>query len=309
MAHTNHVDERPVGPPVVEVDGLHKSYRDQTAVDDVSFQVRSGEIFGILGRNGAGKTTTVECLQGLRRPDRGRLRVLGTDPSNRRRLGRLVGSQLQDAALPDRLRVREALELFAGPGSVDIDELMRSWALDRHQRKAFADLSGGLRQRVFIALALLNRPRLVFLDELTQGLDPLARREVWEVIRSVRSNGATVVLVTHFMDEAEALCDRVAVFDGGRVVAAGSPAEIIQDHATTASITFAESPGSEVALGRVPGLRTVTRQGDRVVLDGHPSMITHACAALVASGPPPADLRIHQPTLEDAVLAIEGAAA
>lgn len=289
---------------VIEVDGLRKRYGGQWAVDDVSFSVLEGEIFGILGANGAGKTTTVESLQGLRRPDAGRLRVLERHP-NDHGLRRLVGSQLQDAALPDRIRVAEALRLFAGPDAVDPDELMQDWGLDEHRRKAFGDLSGGLKQRLFIALALLNRPEVVFFDEITQGLDPAARHDVWDMIRSVRAHGATVVMVTHFMDEAEELCDRLAIFDHGRIVADGTPVDIIHTHADTASVSFSPIPGRDIAFDRCPGVRDVHTENGRVTVVGAPYMVAHVCAALVADGDPPDDLRIYQPTLEDAVLAIE----
>ena len=280
---------------MIEVEHLQKRYGADWAVHDVSFTVEEGEIYGILGSNGAGKTTTVECLQGLRRPDGGHMAV---------RTSR-IGSQLQEASLPDRLRVRESLRLFSGPDAVDIDALMETWGLAEHSGKAFADLSGGLRQRLFIALALLNRPEVVFFDELTQGLDPTTRNEVWNVIRSVRDAGATVVLVTHFMNEAEALCDRLAVFDHGRVIARGTPTQIIAAHATEATITFAE-PDRPIRLDRCPGVRHVANRDHRVVVEGLPEMIPHVCAALVADGDAPRELSINQPTLEDAVLAIQG---
>ena len=292
---------------VIEVQGLRKTYRNLVAVDDVSLEVAEGEIFGILGGNGAGKTTAIECVQGLRRPDAGRIRLFGHDATDRRSLASLVGSQLQSSALPDRLRVSEAVDLFAAPGAIPTLELLEMWGLSGHRRSAFGDLSGGLQQRVFIALALLNRPRVVFFDELTQGLDPLARRDVWHAIEAVRAQGTTVVLVTHFMDEAEALCDRLAVFDRGRIVAAGTPAEIIASHATTATVSFTNGPSHE-RLERCPGVRRVHRDGASVTVTGEPTMVAHVCAALVAddrSAPP--DLRITQPSLEDAVVAIEGA--
>ena len=289
---------------VIEVEGLEKRYGDTWAVQGASFSVDDGEIFGILGSNGAGKTTTVECLQGLRSADGGHMQVLGTDPRTGTDVRNRVGSQLQDAALPDRIRVREALELFAGPGAVPIEELLETWGLAPHQRKAFADLSGGLKQRLFIALALLNRPEVVCFDELTQGLDPVARREGWKVIESVRDQGATVVLVTHFMEEAERLCDRLAIFDNGRVIAQGTPAQIIADHAESASVSFTpvrEAPGLE----RCPGVRHISTADGRVTIEGAPDMVAYVCAELVKDGPPPPDLRIVQPNLEDAVLAIE----
>ena len=290
---------------VIEVEHLQKRYGDNKAVQDVSFSVNEGEIFGILGANGAGKTTTVECLQGLRHPDSGEMRVLGADPSSRSRSMRhRVGSQLQDAALPDRIKVREALRLFADRTAVSIDDLMATWGLTEHAGQAFANLSGGLRQRLFIALALLNRPEVVFFDELTQGLDPVARRDVWNVIESVRAQGATVVLVTHFMEEAQQLCDRLVIFDSGRIIAEGSPERIIADHADTATITFSE-PGHSIDIERRPGVRHISHQHGRIVVEGAPEMVPHVCAALIEAGPPPSDLRINQPNLEDAVLAIE----
>lgn len=293
---------------VIEVEGLEKRYGDNAAVRGASFSVNDGEIFGILGSNGAGKTTTVECLQGLRSADSGLMRVLGHDlSSGSAHVRHRVGSQLQDAALPDRIRVREALELFAGSSAVSIDDLLETWGLVEHQKKAFADLSGGLKQRLFIALALLNRPEVVFFDELTQGLDPVARREVWKVIESVRDQGATVVLVTHFMEEAERLCDRLAIFESGRVIATGTPEEIIARHAESASVSF--TPLRDVpGLERCPGVRHISTIDGRVHIEGAPDMVAYVCAELVQGGPPPTDLRIVQPNLEDAVLAIEGAA-
>ncbi|WP_329053445.1 ABC transporter ATP-binding protein [Amycolatopsis sp. NBC_01488] len=213
--------------PLIEVTGLRKRYGDKVAVDGVSFTVERGEIFGILGTNGAGKTTTVECLQGLRKADGGKISVLGLDPaSDRAALTRRVGVQLQEGRLPAKLRVREALELFASfyPDPADVDVLLGRLDLRDHERSFFGKLSGGQKQRVSIALALVGKPELAILDELTTGLDPHARRETWGLVEGVRATGVTVLLVTHFMDEAERLCDRVAIFDAGRVVATGTPA-------------------------------------------------------------------------------------
>ena len=194
-------------------------------VDGLDLDVPAGEIVGLLGANGAGKTTTVECIQGLRKPDGGRLRVLGFDPVTQpEQLRPLVGSQLQSSALPDRLRVAEALDLFSTPHARDGGELLEQFGLTQRRRSVFSSLSGGERQRLFLVLALLNRPRLVILDELTQGLDPAARRDVWAAIRQLNDEGTTVLLVTHEMDEAEALCDRVAVMRAGHVIDAGAPA-------------------------------------------------------------------------------------
>jgi ABC-2 type transport system ATP-binding protein len=215
--------------PLIEVTDLHKNYGNRVAVDGVSFVVERGEIFGILGTNGAGKTTTVECLQGLRRADGGTISVLGLDPAtDRAELTRRVGVQLQESRLPDKLKVREALELFASfyPEHADIDGLLATLGLTEHAGKAFGRLSGGQKQRVSIALALVGNPEIAILDELTTGLDPHARRDTWSLIERVRDRGVTVLLVTHFMDEAERLCDRVAIFDAGRVVATGTPDEL-----------------------------------------------------------------------------------
>ena len=215
--------------PLIEVTDLRKRYGTRVAVDGVSFTVERGEIFGILGTNGAGKTTTVECLQGLRRADGGTVSVLGLDPeTDRAALTRRVGVQLQESRLPAKLRVREALELFASfyAEPADIDVLLDQLDLRDHAHSSFGKLSGGQKQRVSIALALVGQPELAILDELTTGLDPHARRETWRLVEGVRATGVTVLLVTHFMDEAERLCDRVAIFDAGRVVATGTPAEL-----------------------------------------------------------------------------------
>jgi ABC-2 type transport system ATP-binding protein len=292
---------------VIEVEGLSKSYGAHLAVDDVGFTVAEGEIFGILGVNGAGKTTTVECLQGLRRPDRGVMRVLGLDPRTARsQLRALVGSQLQASALPDRLRVNEAVRLFGDGDRGSAQRLLETWNLAKLERSSFASLSGGQRQRLFIALALLNQPQVVFFDELTQGLDPLARGEVWDAIRDVRARGTTVVLVTHFMDEAEALCDRVAVMRGGRIVDAGTPAELITCHARSTTVTFTPPVWFDPAgLAGLPGVDRVERHGQQIRVVGTNQLIAPVCASVVGVdqlGPP--DLRVHHPDLEDALIAL-----
>jgi ABC-2 type transport system ATP-binding protein len=294
---------------VIEVEGLHKSYDGQVAVEDVGLEVRAGEIFGLLGPNGAGKTTTVECLQGLRRRDRGRVRVLGLDPErDGDRLRRRIGAQLQSSALPDRLRVGEALWLFARDtdGGPPLDELGRRWGLERLWRRPFAKLSGGEQQRLFIALALVNRPEVVFFDELTTGLDPQARRATWDLVRRVRDDGATVVLVTHFMEEAEHLCDRLAIVDQGRVVASGTPAELIGRGDASQRVSFSW-PGSDAAwLSQLDGVERVTRRGDAVEVAGSGPMAVRVAAALAGRGVAPADFRTHHPDLEDVFLALTG---
>jgi ABC-2 type transport system ATP-binding protein len=289
---------------------LCKRYGEQTVVDHVDLDVAEGEIVGLLGSNGAGKTTTVECISGLRRPDSGSVRVLGLDPQvDGPKLRSVVGSQLQDSALPDRLRVEEAIDLFRGPqamasGSGPVDGLLSACGLTEHRRQAFSALSGGQRQRLFLVLALLNRPKLVILDELTQGLDPASRRDVWDAIRSLRDAGTTVLLVTHYMDEAEALCDRVAVMDGGRVLDAGPPAQLVDRHAPWATVRF-EGRGSGVpidALRAIEGVRRVRRLGSQVEVHGDRRMIAHVCASLVGWGKVPDDLTVVMPDLEEAVI-------
>jgi ABC-2 type transport system ATP-binding protein len=292
---------------VIDVQGLMKRYGAHLVVDDVGFSVSEGEIFGILGVNGAGKTTTVECLQGLRRPDGGHMRVLGLDPlTARSRLRALVGSQLQASALPDRLRVDEAVRLFGDGDRRSAERLLDTWDLTPLRRSSFASLSGGQRQRLFIALALLNEPRVVFFDELTQGLDPLARGDVWQAIGDVRDRGATVVLVTHFMDEAEALCDRVAVMRGGRIVDTGTPAELIARHTRTTTVTFTPPRSLDPAtLAVLPGVDAVQRHGARIRVIGTNQLIAPVCAAVVGDDHlGPADLRVHHPDLEDALIAL-----
>jgi ABC-2 type transport system ATP-binding protein len=295
---------------VVTVRGLRKAYHSRVVVDGVDLDVPAGEIIGLIGANGAGKTTTVECIQGLRKPDAGMLRVLGYDPITQAgELRPLIGSQLQDSALPDRLRVAEAVTLFSTARAVDGGELLERFGLSRLRRSAFSALSGGERQRLFLVLALLNQPRLVILDELTQGLDPAARRTVWASVRQLHDEGTTVLLVTHEMDEAEALCGRVVVMRAGRVVDAGTPADLVDRHARTATVRFT-LPDPPTALleelRRLDGVREVERAGPRVTVYGSRLIIAHVGAALVRWDTVPADLSVHIPSLEDALLRLLG---
>jgi ABC-2 type transport system ATP-binding protein len=233
--------------PVIEVSKLQKRYGDQVAVRDVSFEVRAGEIFGIVGPNGSGKTTTVECLTGLRQPDGGTIRVLGLDPDrDRTGVRRQVGVQLQESQLPDRLKVWEALDLYSSfyAEPADWRALMDDMGLTPKRNTVFAKLSGGQKQRLSIALALVGNPRIAVLDELTTGLDPQARRDTWQLIKDVRDRGVTVVLVTHFMDEAERLCDRLAVVRAGEVVAIDTPANLV----ARAEVPGVERPSLEDAV-------------------------------------------------------------
>ena len=294
---------------VISVDHLRKSYGRVVAVDDVSFDVEEGEIFGILGPNGAGKTTTVECIQGLRRPDGGTTRVLGLDPTTQAgQLRRRIGSQLQDSALPGRLRVAEAIELFAAFADhpVGCDELLARWRLDELRGQSFDSLSGGQRQRLFIALAFVNSPELVFLDELTQGLDPQARRATWELIREIRQGGTTVVLVTHFMDEAEQLCDRVAVVDSGNVVALDTPQGLIDGLRLPSAVRFTATEFDLSWLEKLDVVDSMTRHGDAVEVRGTGPVLALVASELVARGIIPVDLRVDRPTVEDAFLALTG---
>jgi ABC-2 type transport system ATP-binding protein len=289
---------------VIEVSHLEKRYGTFTAVADVSFTVAEGEIVGILGPNGAGKTTTVESLQGLRRIDGGTVRVLGLDPGrDAARLRRSIGSQLQESALPERMKVWEALDLFSslrrqGP---DWQELLTEWGLGDKKDARFGSLSGGQQQRLFVALALINRPRLVFLDEMTTGLDPASRRVAWDLIRRIRDQGTTVVLVTHFMDEAEALCDRLVVIDRGIVAAEGTSAELVERFGDGTRVRFTHA-GDLPWLAAVPRVSGVERDRDRYEVHGDGAVLAHVAAALVGHGIAPADLRAERATLEDVFL-------
>lgn len=291
--------------PAIEVEHLQKRYGTELALRDVSLSVQRGEIFAIVGPNGAGKTTTVEILQGLRTADGGLVRVLGLDPQrDTAQLRRRIGSQLQASALPARLKVWEALDLF---GSLTSQAgawpaLLEQWGLSDQRDTSFGDLSGGQRQRLFVALALLGSPEVVFLDELTQGLDPAARRVAWGLVREIRSRGATVVLVTHYMDEAQQLADRLAVIDEGRVVATGTAQELIARSQDGITVRFSTNEPDILFLEAIDGVRGVTRRGPHVEVRGAGPVLALVSAALVDRGIVPADLRVEQPTLEDAYM-------
>ena len=295
---------------ILEVERLTKRYGDVVAVDGVDLSVTSGEIFGVLGLNGAGKTTLVECAQGLRRPDAGSVRLLGRDPGRERSaLAERVGSQLQDSNLPERMRVSEAVRLFADR-RISRDAVSE-WGLEQLWSHPFGSLSGGQRQRLFIALALLNDPEVVFLDELTQGLDPSARRIVWDLVKSIRDRGTAVVLVTHFIEEAEVLCDQVVVMRDGRFVAHGSPADLVARHGPGVGMSFTDADADASVLRAICGVRSVALSGDRVELRGDRRMLAHVGAHLVATStlrgtPVPDDLHVDEPRLEDAVLELIG---
>lgn len=297
--------------PVIEVERLHKRYGETVAVEDVSFTVERGEIFGILGPNGAGKTTTVECLQGLRTFDRGEVRVLGLDPQrDRARLRQVVGSQLQESQLPADLTVGEAIELYRRfyPRSqrVDNDRLMRDLGLTEKRNTRFQHLSGGQAQRLSIALALVGSPRIAVLDELTTGLDPQARRDTWKLVERVRDSGVTVVLVTHFMDEAEHLCDRIAVIDEGHVAAVDTPAGLMaraggdQLHIKTA-VEF-----DLAILRNLDEVEEVHNDADTVVVSGTGNLLHVVTATLLRHDVVVTDSRVKRSSLDDAFVALTG---
>ena len=294
---------------VIRVEHLRKVYKHTVAVEDISFDVGRGEIFGLLGSNGAGKTTTVECLEGIRRADGGTIRVLGLDPQRQvSALRGRVGSQLQESRLPDHLKVWEALELFAGlaPRALDWRELLAAWGLAEKRSASFASLSGGQRQRLFVALALVSDPEIVVLDEMTTGLDPAARHVAWELIEEIRDRGATVVLVTHFTDEAERLCDRVAVVERGRIVAFGAPVALIDEHAPELRVVFTAGDLDVGWLAELDHVRAVTQGGPRVTVHGDGPVLALVAAALVERGIVPRDLRVERPSLEDVFLLLTG---
>lgn len=305
--------------PIVEVRNLRKTYGDKVAVDDVSFAVEPGEIFGILGPNGAGKTTTVETLAGLRHADGGTVRVLGID--TQRNPGAVrdhLGVQLQEAALHDKITVGEALRLFAAfyDDPADPDELLELLDLTPHAGVQFARLSGGQRQRLSIALALVGNPRVAILDELTTGLDPQARRSTWDLVERVRATGVTILLVTHFMDEAERLCDRLVVIDGGRVVAEGTPAGLIDglESERTVVVRFAaeDAPRARGVLdelaARHPDVRRVDDAGaaTEVAVTGSRRVLFALVPALAEADLVPEDVRTVTKSLEDVFLAVTG---
>ncbi|WP_405822357.1 ABC transporter ATP-binding protein [Streptomyces sp. NBC_01390] len=291
---------------VIEVNDLHKSYGGRPVVDGLSFAVEEGEIFGILGPNGAGKTTTVECVEGLRVPDGGRIRVTGLDPvADRPATSRVLGAQLQQSELQAKLTVREALELYAAfyPRPADWRPLAERLGLTDRLDTRFGKLSGGQKQRLFIALALIGNPRVVVLDELTTGLDPRARRDTWQLIEDVRASGVTVLLVTHFMEEAQRLCDRIAVIDKGRIAALDTPAGLIRRSAGATVISFTPSaPLSEDDLNALPALASVDYRDGRVTLSGTDETVNAVITLLARSHVTAHQLRVTDATLDDAFL-------
>ncbi|MCP5094171.1 MAG: ABC transporter ATP-binding protein [Chloroflexi bacterium] len=296
---------------VVEVQGLVKEYPGVTAVNNISFAVRQGEIFGLLGPNGAGKTTAIECIEGLRQPDGGHVQVLGLDPQKEGyQLRERIGIQFQSAALPDRIKVWEALDLFADfyQKSVEWEPLLAQMGLTDKKDAYLSKLSGGQKQRIFIALALINDPDLVFLDELTTGLDPQSRRAIWDLVLAIRDRGKTVFLTTHFMEEAERLCDRVAIVDHGKIIALDTPQNLIDALDAENRVVFETNDKFDEQLFQdVPGIIRVEQFGQRVVVYGQKDgMLSGVVNALEANHVQFSNLRTERPSLEDVFLALTG---
>ncbi|WP_433369839.1 ABC transporter ATP-binding protein [Streptosporangium sp. CA-115845] len=292
---------------VIEVSNLRKQYRGQLVVDDVSFTVEEGEIFGVLGPNGAGKTTTVECVAGLRVPDSGTVSVLGglTGTGLRERLG----IQLQSSTLPGKLKVWEALDLYASFYRTPANwvTLMERVGLADKRDTPYGKLSGGQQQRLSIALALVGNPRVAILDELTTGLDPQARRDTWDLIEQVREDDVTILLVTHFMEEAERLCDRLALIDSGRLVALDSPAGLIAKVGGQQTVRFRPSqPFDDSVLKALPEVTEIRRSGGQITVTGTGDLLLAITTALSAAHVVPTDLRVEQANLDDAFLGLTG---
>jgi ABC-2 type transport system ATP-binding protein len=297
--------------PVIHVAGIRKTYAEILAVDEISFDVHEGEIFGLIGPNGAGKTTTMECVEGLRKPDRGDISVLGLDPRrDAYALQNRIGVQLQEAQLQKRIKVREAVALWASLYSKPVDghRLLEQLGLSDKRDAWFMTLSGGQKQRLFIALALINDPEVVFLDELTTGLDPQARRAIWDLVRGIRTRGKTVLMTTHLMEEAERLCDRVAIIDHGRIVDIGTPAELVLRHCPERTVfVTADTPVAGAPFGVLPGVASVTNAGPHfTILGSGADLVTQVIGCLAEHRIRVIDFRTEVPTLEDVFLRLTG---
>jgi ABC-2 type transport system ATP-binding protein len=299
---------------VVEVENLHKSYGPVKAVDGISFLVAAGETFGMLGPNGAGKTTTVEIIEGLRTADKGRVTVLGLDVARVPvRIKERIGVQLQAPSLLPLVSVSELLGLFASfyRRTLPVEDVLKLLSLEESSKVLVKNLSGGQQQRLSVALALINDPDIAFLDEPTTGLDPQARRNLWSVIENMRARGKTIFLTTHYMEEAEHLCDRVAIVDHGQIIAIGSPRQLIQDYFKETAIEFdMESPPPEGELKSFPGATQVSIQGNEAIV--YSCNVVATMSALLkhpdtmTGGRQVKNLRIHEATLEDVFLKLTG---
>jgi ABC-2 type transport system ATP-binding protein len=293
---------------VIEVTNLRKVYGPRTVVDEVSFSVEPGEIFGILGPNGAGKTTTVECIGGLRDRDGGTVTVAGLDPADEGAAFReVLGIQLQESRLPDKMTVNEALELYASfyPDPHNPTELLERLGLVEQGKTYFAKLSGGQKQRLSVALALIGNPRVAILDELTTGLDPAARRDVWELLEDLRGTGVTLLLVSHFMEEAEKLCDRVIVIDHGRIIAADTPEGLAASVQADQRMSFLPSASFDLTvLQALPDVHSAAFADQRVVVTGTDNVASAVIIELHSRGISVGRLRVDQPSLDDAFVAL-----
>ena len=298
------VREATIQKSIITVSNLCKQYGEVAAVDDVTFSINEGEIFGIIGPNGAGKTTMVECISGLRVPDSGSVTIYDLSPKDDRdKLRKFIGVQLQESSLPPRIKVLEAVNLFASfySNPLDSQELLETLGLTKKRNATFKKLSGGQKQRLSIALALIGNPKIAILDELTTGLDPDARRETWELIERIRDRGVTVILVTHYMDEAERLCDRVALINHGRLIALDTPAALAANQGGDIHMQFAPSrPVDDKILTVLPGLTAVHHRGTRVVVDGSGDITTHVLYALLKADITVMDVQLKSGNLEDA---------
>ena len=297
--------------PVIHVSAIRKTYGRTVAVDEASFEVYEGEIFGLIGPNGAGKTTTMECVEGLRKPDRGIISVLGLDPARQvYALQDRIGVQLQEAQLQKRIKVREAVGLWASlyRNPLDGDRLLEQLGLTEKRNAWFMTLSGGQKQRLFIALALINDPELVFLDELTTGLDPQARRAIWELVRGIRARGKTVFLTTHLMEEAERLCDRVAIIDHGRIIDIATPEELIRRHCPEQTVVVVTDDRSgEGRFRMIPQVESVSSQDGRLTIRGRgEDLVTRVIQCLAEHRMQVTDFRTERSTLEDVFLKLTG---
>jgi ABC-2 type transport system ATP-binding protein len=302
--------------PVIQVSGIRKTYGATVAVSEVSFEVGQGEIFGLIGPNGAGKTTTMECVEGVRRPDRGVISILGLDPfRDVYQLQNRIGVQLQQAQLQKRIKVWEAVDLWASLYSKAVDgkRLLEQLGLDNKRDAWFMTLSGGQKQRLFIALALINDPEVVFLDELTTGLDPQSRRAIWDLVRGIRDRGKTVFMTTHLMEEAERLCDRVAIIERGKIIDIGSPQELVGRHCPVRTVVLATANAlAEECLRAIPSAETVrgdtaTGQDSRFTIQGHgEDFVTEVIHCLSENRIRVTDFRTVLPSLEDVFLKVTG---
>jgi ABC-2 type transport system ATP-binding protein len=301
---------------VIQVSAIRKTYGSTVAVDDVSFEVNDGEIFGLIGPNGAGKTTTMECIEGLRTPDRGAISVLGLNPFNDvYELQKRIGVQLQQAQLQKRIKVWEAVDLWASlyqRGAIDGERLLEQLGLIDKRNAWFMTLSGGQKQRLFIALALINDPELVFLDELTTGLDPQARHAIWDLVRGIRERGKTVFLTTHLMEEAERLCDRVAIIEHGRIIDIDSPASLVNRHCPERSVVLAtDDPTAAERFRTIPRVESVvsnnSSSNSHFTIRGHgDDLVTEVIHCLSENRIRVTEFRTILPNLEDVFLKLTG---